>query len=122
MPWMYVPNRPSNRRRNRNGNGYRAGNGYDNNPYAGHDYFDQDPNLVDTFDDYGDPEDTGYPPPRPGRRRKRNNRGNRNALGLYDEDGAPVNLVIQTPSDMLPPIRPADTSDSFAPVRRRARF
>jgi|SRR5215472_14198555 len=114
MPWQFVPDgryRRTRRRRNTNGGDYdngRYNSPYDTNPYD---------NEYDDFIGY--PQDYDDAPPRRGRRRDNGD----DFDGFYDAAGNRINLVIQSPRDMLPPQLPREEDMPWAtPVRRRARF
>lgn len=123
MPWMFVTGsgqraRRSTRRRRRSRN---SGNGY--NQY-GQAYTPPNPYMEDqddwTDDDYEAGDDDS---PRGMRRRDNGETQDGDWDGrMYDADGNRINLVIQTPSDMLPPIRQSAALGQRVIRNTRTRF
>lgn len=109
MAWVYV-NR--NRRRPRRSRHY-ASTTYDRPDYGlyanGYGTDDEEYSPSDNYDR------------RNGRYEADRNGGDPAFDGFFDRQGNRVRLTIQTPADMLPP-QVSRTDDSFAPIRRRARF
>lgn len=113
MTWVWRDQPAGYRRRNRRRNRRNYGATYDRPDYGLY------ANGYGTDDEEYSPSD--YADRRNGRYQANRNGGDDSFDGFYDRQGRRINLTIQSPRDMLPPMVSRD-DDTFAPIRRRARF